>query len=417
MRKIGFRTRLLIVLALFAVIPSLVLTIAYSWSATLALRELSGTEPWERAAESGLAALDAADRYDLSAEDRQKVRAHREQLSQSLTRARQLGVLARTAPTVAIVFASAALLIVGMATTRVAGHLSRQLSRPLQELVQWTEMMARGEVLPEMAQARGAPEFEVLRQRMRRTARELHRSRERALEAERLRAFRESARQVAHELKNLLTPIRFAVARLQRDASPSQADTIEVLETETRRIEEIARDFALFGKLPEGPAADIDVAEMVTYSARTIVPEEMSLEVTTQSGLPHVHGHHDALSRALSNVLLNAVDACRDGGGISVHVRRASESDDCIEIVVADSGHGIEPGKLASIWEPYVTYKSGGTGLGLAIAKQTIEAHGGTVAATSTPGSGTVITFLLPVSGAKSVSRSRSPAAGVNSQA
>ncbi len=397
MKKIGFRTRLLVVLALFAVVPSLVLTVVYSWSVAVALKEVSGTTPWERAAVSGLAALDAAERYNLKPDDSLKVAAHRDELNESLKHARQLAVLARAGPTVAIVFATIALLIVGIATTRVAGHLSRQLSRPLRELVEWTEMIARGEALPEVARSRGAPEFEMLRQRMRRTSRELLKSRERELEAARLRAFRESARQVAHELKNLLTPIRFAVTRLQREATPAQAETMEVLETETRRIEEIARSFSLFGKMPEGPAADVDVAEMVAYTARSIVPEGIPLELVMEKDLPRLRGHHDALARALSNVLLNAVDACRDGGGISVHVRRSSDNEGCLEIVVKDEGHGISTKNLATIWEPYVTYKSGGTGLGLAITKQTIESHGGSVTASSEAGSGTVITLVLPL--------------------
>jgi len=399
--KVGFRTRLLLVLALFAIVPSLVLTAGYSWSVALALKEVSGTAPWERAAESGLAALDAAEHYGLSDRDRETLADHRKVLSESLTRARQLALLARTAPTAAIILAALALLIVGIATTRVAGHLSRQLSRPLRELVEWTEMIARGEPLPDSASGRGAPEFEVLRQRMRRTSRELQKSRERAIEAERLRAFRETARQVAHELKNLVTPIRFAVNRLQRDASPAQADTIEVLETETRRIEEIARSFSQFGKLPEGPAADVDIAELVTYAAKLAVPEGIPVKFDMERDLPRLRGHHDALSRALSNVLLNAVDACGNGGGIAIHVRRSvdPEGRGTVEIVIADEGHGIPPEKLATIWEPYVTYKPGGTGLGLAITRQTIESHGGSVAASSQSGAGTVVRLVLPLTG------------------
>jgi signal transduction histidine kinase len=390
---------LLVVLALFAVLPSLVLAVVYSWSVSVTMRELSGTEPWERVAVSGQAALEAAERYDLAPKDRATIAQHRKELSESINHARQLAVLTQAAPVVVIAFATLALLVVGIATTRVAGHLSRQLSRPLRELVEWTEMIARGEPLPEVARGRGAPEFEMLRQRMRRTSRELQRTRQRALEAERLRAFRDSARQVAHELKNLLTPIRFAVARLQRDGSAANAETIEVLETETRRIEEIARSFALFGKLPEGPAAEVDVGEMVTYTARSIVPEGLALEMEIEDRLPRLKGHHDALARALANVLLNAVDASRNAGAISIKVRRSGDNGEAIEIAIADKGQGIPADQLADIWEPYVTYKPGGTGLGLAITRQTVESHGGSVAATSEPGSGTVITLILPVNG------------------
>ncbi|MGH7637182.1 MAG: ATP-binding protein, partial [Gemmatimonadaceae bacterium] len=119
------------------------------------------------------------------------------------------------------------------------------------------------------------------------------------------------------------------------------------------------------------------------------------------SDVPLIHGHHEALARALSNVVLNAVEACTGSGGgaISVDVRRVPwNGGSAVELAVADTGHGIAPDRLARIWEPYVTYKAGGTGLGLAIARQTVLAHGGDVSATSEPGKGTTIRFVLPAS-------------------
>ena len=293
-------------------------------------------------------------------------------------------------------------------SSRVAGHLSRQLSRPIDELVGWTDRLGRGEELPEGQPRRGAPEFAVLRSRMRAVARELRDARAREIEAERLRAFRESARQVAHELKNPLTPIRFAVARLRREAPPSLGDAVDVLDAESQRLEEMARSFSQFGKLPEGPPADVDVAEMVRYTTRVSVPPDVEADVRVEGDVPMVRGHHDALARALSNVLLNAVDACRTGKqeqpgrtpriGVTV-ARDRRNGDDGIVISVRDSGCGIPADRLARIWEPYVTTKPGGTGLGLAIARQTVLAHNGTVSASSTVGSGTEIRFTLPTAG------------------
>src|SRR5690606_4171226 len=109
----------------------------------------------------------------------------------------------------------------------------RQLSRPLDELVGWTGLIRLGRPIPAQSEREGAPEFEVLRSGMRTMARELEAGRLRALEAERAEAFRESARRFAHELKNPLTPIRFAVDRLRRTAPPELADTVEVLAEES----------------------------------------------------------------------------------------------------------------------------------------------------------------------------------------
>jgi signal transduction histidine kinase len=115
-----------------------------------------------------------------------------------------------------------------------------------------------------------------------------------------------------------------------------------------------------------------------------------------------VHGHHDALARALTNVMLNAVDACKTGGTVNVRVRRAKLRDrDSVEVAVSDTGCGIPSEQLARIWDPYVTSKPGGTGLGLAIARQTVLAHDGTVAADSVVGRGTEIRFVLPVDGSR----------------
>jgi len=202
---------------------------------------------------------------------------------------------------------------------------------------------------------------------------------------------------VAHELKNPLTPIRFAVDRLRRDAPPELAETVEVLAIESERLENMARSFAQFGKLPEGPSAPVDIGELARYTVRASIPPSLESAVDIGDDVPMIEGHHDALARALTNVILNAVDACKDGGRVDVRVRKTTVRDaDGVEIAVADSGCGIPPEKLARIWEPYVTSKPGGTGLGLAIARQTVLAHRGTVDAESSVGGGTTIRFLLP---------------------
>jgi signal transduction histidine kinase len=162
----------------------------------------------------------------------------------------------------------------------------------------------------------------------------------------------------------------------------------------------MARSFAEFGRLPDGPAAEVDIGELVRYTARSCVPPNVALELLIDDNLPRVHGHNSALAGALSNVLLNAVDASADGGHITVkanQVRMAGR--DAVRISVADTGKGIAAESLEQIWEPYVTNKPGGTGLGLAIARQAVWAHDGTVNATSTPGKGTEIQLTIPADG------------------
>lgn len=402
MRRLSFRKRVLLYLVLFAVVPSTVLMLGGAVVVSSTLPVLSGSKAWDNVAATGRKAIAEVSHARLDREQRAALDAHERELTASLVQAKRYGYITSRVVVVVGVFALVGSALLAVLASRVAGHLSRQLSRPLNEVVEWAELIARGHPLPEGPPRRGAPEFDVLRKRMRKMSRELSAARERELEAERLGAFRETARRVAHELKNPLTPIGLAVARLKRDADPRLSDVVEVLETESRRLEEMARSFAQFGRLPEGPRAEIDLGELARYTAMAIVPEQLAASVEVEDDLPLVSGHYDALSRALSNVLINAVQACRDGGEVQVGVMRgASNGHETVELRVRDTGCGIPADRLRTIWDPYVTHKSGGTGLGLAIARQTVLAHGGSVDATSRPGQGTEIRFTFPVNGAE----------------
>jgi two-component system nitrogen regulation sensor histidine kinase NtrY len=395
-KRIDFRGRLFLILLFFALVPTIVLTL--SWASTSWWALPMGTGAWDSTAATGARALAVARSGRLSPADSVTLAEHEQTLRVSLMRSKQAGFTFRRMAiliAVASVIAFALLLVV---SSRVAGHLSRSLSRPLQELIGWTEHIARADPLPDDPVKRGAPEFQVLRDRMREMAAGLEQGRRAALEAERFSAMRETARQVAHELKNPLTPIRFAVDRLRREAPPTLQESIEVLSVESARLEELARSFAQFGRLPEGPRAPVDLGELARYTARSSVPSGVPVDVSVGDDVPMIDGHHEALARALSNVMLNAVEACKEGGSIAIDVSRiARNGGSAVALSVRDTGCGIPADRLARIWEPYVTYKAGGTGLGLAIARQTVLAHNGEVTAESEPGRGTVVRFILPI--------------------
>jgi signal transduction histidine kinase len=425
MNQLRFRTRLVLILSLFAIVPALLLTLLWSGTVSTALPLVTGRSAWDSVAASGEKAIAAARQAPLTASQRRAIDAHERELRLSVEQARRYSFLAARTVRVIAVGGILALLVLTGAASRVAGHLSRQLSRPLDELVLWTELIGHGEPLPPKpdrtvvtsrkngaggddattinvttSRVRGAPEFETLRRSMREMVSELEHGRRQAVEAERLHAFRESARRVAHEIKNPLTPIRFALARLRGHAAPDLQEDVTVIAMESDRLDRMARSFAEFGRLPEGPAAEIDMGELVRYTARSCVPSTIALDLQIDENLPRVHGHNGALAGALSNVLLNAVDASGDSGRITVKASTATlEGHRAVRISVADNGKGIATEKLETIWEPYVTNKPGGTGLGLAIARQAVWAHDGTVNATSTLGKGTEIQFTIPADG------------------
>jgi signal transduction histidine kinase len=397
--RIGYRGRLFLILLSFALIPSVVLTAA--WAASWWVLPLtSSAAAWDSAAATGARTIAIARKRPLTHADSMAVIEHEEALKTSLEQSKRAGFIFPRIAALGALAALVAFALLLLVSSRVAGHLSRSLSRPVRELVGWTDSIARAEPLPGGEPAKGAPEFAVLRERMREMAAGLERGRRAALEAERLSALRETARQVAHELKNPLTPIRFAVERLRREAPPSLSETVDVLAVESTRLEELARSFAQFGRLPEGPRAPVDLGEMARYTARASVPPNVAVDIAVEPDVPLIDGHHDALARALSNVMLNAVEACKEGGAINVDIRRVSRNGgnaSAVVLSVRDTGCGIPASRLERIWEPYVTYKSGGTGLGLAIVRQTILAHEGEVSAESEPGRGTTIRFIFPL--------------------
>jgi signal transduction histidine kinase len=263
----------------------------------------------------------------------------------------------------------------------------------MEELIGWTGHIRRHEPLPDDRLQRGAPEFASLRTALREMASNLEQGRARELESERLRAFREVARRVAHEMKNPLTPIRFAVAHLKRGAAAHQAESLEVIATEAARLEQLAREFTDLGRMPEGPPAEVDLDELLEELTRTSLPDGVSARLTIAPGGHTITGHYDPLRRALGNILRNAVEAIGGQGHLEL---ASSERDGGVVITIADHGPGIPADLKRSLFEPYHTSKPDGTGLGLTLVRQTVEAHGGTVRAVDTAGGGATFELWLP---------------------
>ncbi len=390
---LAFRQRIFGWLVVASVVPAAIaLTVAVVTPEVEA--PVGGAEAWERAADTWRESRRRLGDRPLTPAVRMALERHDREIAVSLRRARQAEAL-RTAFSGVLAGAAAAIavLVVG-GTIRLAGHLSRQMSRPIDELVAWTDFLRRGEPIPESAPVKGAPEFAVLRAAFRATATELARARARDVEAAELRAFREMAGQVAHELKNPLTPMRFAIARLAKDASADTRELIGVLEAESSRLERMARDFGDLGRLPEGPTAAIDVAELLT-SLAVGAPDGVRIATLTAPDTPPVVGHFEPLRRALANLVLNAVEAvqARGGGTVTLH---AAAAPGAVTLAVHDDGPGIAPDDLPKIFEPYFTTKPHGTGLGLAIVRQTVRHEGGDIRVASAPGTGTTFTVTLP---------------------
>jgi len=361
-----------------------------------------GADAWERLADSWRVARAGLNVDALPPNVRAAVLRHDQELSNSVRRARQAHRLRASLAAPLAGVALALIVLVGGGAVRLAGHLARQLSRPIDELVQWTELVRDGAPLPAEPPARGAPEFETLRASFRAMAGGLARAREQEVEAARLRSYRDMARQVAHELKNPLTPMRFAIRRLEADAGPDAKELLAILDAESARLEQMARDFSDLGRLPEGPAAPVDLAELLDTIARSAPPGVKVRVERATAAAPMANGHYEPLRRAFFNLFLNACDALQAAPGEIVMAVRAVPNGGAgtIEVTITDTGVGMPPEVAARIFEPYFTTKASGTGLGLALVRQTVQDHGGTVRVASAPGRGTTFTVTLPAAGA-----------------
>ncbi len=231
---------------------------------------------------------------------------------------------------------------------------------------------------------------------------ELAQGRTRLAAAERVAAWREVARALAHELKNPLTPIAMSV-ELLRDARGRPGfeeildESTRAIGEEVRRLRKIVDEFSRFARLPAPalaplPAGELAQALLALYPAP---PPGVTLVPSVSPGLPVLRADRDQLLQVLHNLVKNALEAMEGGGTLRLSARR--EGDEVV-FEVADSGPGIPADLLPRVFDPYVTTKAGGTGLGLAIAERIVQEHGGRLEVASPPGQGATFTVRLPAS-------------------
>ena len=393
-----FRRRIFVVLVVMTVVPTVLALAGWVLSVRRLLPSAGARASTERVTSSARLLLEGVDTLHLTVRERALLRHHLNEVSASVSLARRAETFLRyyTAGFAVVILLLGASVL--YAAINLAGHLSRQLSRPIDELVGWTQLIRRHEPLPVRPASRGAPEFEALRQALRELGAALDAARERELEAERLRAFREVARRVAHEIKNPLTSMRIAVDQMRRTVGPLDGRTemaVQVLEAETDRLERLAKEFSEFGRLPEGPPSEIDLVELLEELGRTGVPENVKVTVHANGGPRTLVGHYEPLRRAFSNLYRNAAEAMKGRGTIDVTVTGDGPGGG-LAVTIADHGPGIPADLRQRVFEPYFTTKDDGTGLGLALVRVTLEAHRGTISVDETPGGGATFSIVFP---------------------
>jgi nitrogen fixation/metabolism regulation signal transduction histidine kinase len=245
-------------------------------------------------------------------------------------------------------------------------------------------------------------EIGELAQAFNRMAEQIIEQRERALQAERVAAWRELARRLAHELKNPLFPLQITIENLQRARERSTAEFDEVFRESTAtllaelgNLKTIIGRFSDFAKMPAPQFEMVDVNETVRgvmklYDSRL---DGIARRIELESGDLRIQADGEQLRRALGNLVLNAIDTMSSGGTLRVTTVRTNGG---ARMSVSDTGQGLTEEECARLFTPYYTTKLHGTGLGLAIVQSVVSDHHGRISVASDPGRGATFTIDLP---------------------
>jgi signal transduction histidine kinase len=288
--------------------------------------------------------------------------------------------------------------------------IAARVSRPIEQLAAAAEEVAGGNWETRVPEG-GRDEVGVLARSFNHMTGQLAGQRERLVQTERVAAWRELARRLAHELKNPLFPLQLTVENLVRARQLPEAEFDEVfrestatLGMEIANLKTIIGRFSDFSKMPKPELERIDARDAIErvrslYEAagEGVAAGQNGSKIRFElqlSALPTpLDADPELLHRALSNLILNAMDAMPEGGTLILSAQPKGET---VELRVADTGQGMTPEECERLFTPYYTTKEHGTGLGLAIVQSVVADHGGAIAVESRTGGGTAFVITLP---------------------
>jgi len=289
----------------------------------------------------------------------------------------------------------------------LSGWAAARITRPVEKLAHAARQVAAGNWNTQV-EVSTSDELGQLAESFNHMTRELIQQREHLLQAERVAAWRELARRLAHELKNPLFPLQLTVENLlrARQQSPEVFEEIfqessSTLLSEIGNLKAIISRFSEFSKMPSPKFERVDLNEVVRkvaqlFQAQLHAPGRASIVCRLELPVSPVSvaGDPELLHRALSNLVLNAMDAMSDGGTITIRTKQGGHY---AHIEVSDTGSGLTPEECERVFTPYYTSKTHGTGLGLAIVQSVISDHGGRISVRSEKGHGTTFEIELPL--------------------
>ena len=286
----------------------------------------------------------------------------------------------------------------------VAVFISNWTTRPLDLLKQALGRVALGGTNKPI-RYRGKDEVGQLVEVYNRKVEELRDSAEKLARSEREMAWREMAQQVAHEIKNPLTPMKLSIQHFQRTWTPDTPDADQKLERfstglvqQIDALSGIANAFGDFARMPRAKPEDLDLGEVAEVALEVFNGDpnvQFTLERKQRGPFP-IRADREQLLRVFNNLLKNAMQAVPDDRNAMISVVLARDGSNAI-VEVQDNGTGIAEADRERIFQPNFTTKSSGMGLGLAMVLRIVEAAGGRVSFTTEEGVGTRFVVTLPL--------------------
>lgn len=281
-----------------------------------------------------------------------------------------------------------------------------RVTRPVVHLANVAREVAAGNWYAQ-ADITSSDELGELADSFNRMTREILDQRERLVQTERVAAWRELARRLAHELKNPLFPLQLTVENLlrARQQSPEQFEEIfqessATLLQEIANLKAVVGRFSEFSRMPQPQLQQVGLNEIARNVARLFQAQlhsaghsAIECKLDLSETLSPIEADPDLLHRAISNLVLNAMDAMPQGGVLTLQTRQEG---DRTFLSVSDTGTGLTPEECARLFTPYYTSKTHGTGLGLAIVQSVVSDHYGRISVTSKPGGGSTFLIELP---------------------
>ena len=315
---------------------------------------------------------------------------------------KELVLLTREIVRISAVVAGGAILI-GLL---ISWWVSRRITKPVEELAAGAHEVATGR-WDTRIDVRGSDEIGQLATAFNDMTRTLASQKEKLVQTERVAAWRELARRLAHELRNPLFPLQITVENLQRAKQLEAKQFLEVfnestatLKAELSNLNAIVGRFSDFSKMPAPHFAKVNLNEALRNAVRLFEPQfhevgkpTITTEFFLTEPLPEIEADPDLLHRAFQNLVLNALDAMPAGGTLTL---RTSEHSGNVRMEVADTGKGLTPEECSRLFTPYYTTKQQGTGLGLAIVQSVVSDHHGTISVSSEEGRGATFRSELP---------------------